>query len=120
MSRLQQQESKGLEPSLPPAGLAAYLVGYLFDAGPVSYGATGAVPLSHAEIAAWQANTGTDLQAWEAMTLRRLSSAYIRAGNEAESPDCPPPYAELDVVDKRDQVAHVVGSIFGARTRKAH
>lgn len=94
MSRLQQIEAKGAQPCLPPEGAAAYLTGYLFDAGPVGYGAMGPVPLSHSEIAAWQQNTGIELAAWEARAIRTLSSDYLVASNAADAHDCPPYYIE--------------------------
>jgi len=125
MTRLQQIEHQGLAPALPPAGPAAHLLGYLFDAGPVGYGAMGEVPLSHGELAAWQHNTGVELQAWESRALRRLSTEYVSASNQATEPDCPPFYLPADELqDRRQDVASRVRGIFGALTKpqpaKAH
>lgn len=115
MSRLEQITAKGQQPSLPPAGPAAHLIGYLFEAGPTGPGAMGATVLSHVDIAAWQANTGTALQAWEAKALRRLSAEYLAAGHDANDHDCPPFWAPADAMaEQRDTVARSVRSIFGA------
>lgn len=52
----------------------------------------GRTPLPHSEIAAWQANTGIELSAWEASTLRNLSQEFVVAAQAAEDPDCKPPW----------------------------
>lgn len=119
MTRMQQIENAGRTPDLPPIGAAGHLVGYLFDAGPVSHGSMGPVPLSHADLAAWQANTGIELQAWEARGLRKLSTAYVAASQDAQQADCPPFYIEKPANDHRQAVSDGVRSIFGARAQAA-
>lgn len=121
MTRLEQMEHQGLAPQLPPAGPAAHLVGYLFEAGPVGYGAMGPVPLAHSEIEAWQRNTGIDLQAWEARALRKLSIDYVSASGQAAAHDCPPFYmADEDLPERRQVVAKQIDLIFGARVRQGN
>lgn len=73
---------------------AHHLLRYLFDIGPAQSTGMGMAPISHQEILAWQINTGTGLQAWEATYLRRLSAEYISAATEAKRPTCPPPWLE--------------------------
>lgn len=73
---------------------AAYLLGYLFDIGPVQSGGMGLAPISHPEILAWQHNTGICLESWQAVFLRGLSTEYVRASTDAKQPDCPPPWAD--------------------------
>lgn len=118
MTRLQQIQSRGLAPDLPAAGPAAHLVGYLFDCGPIQYGAMGEAPLSHTDIAAWQANTGVALQTWEALSLRRLSRAYLASLQAAREADCPPPYVTPTTEASRNAVDQAVRAIFG--NRKVH
>lgn len=87
----------------------------------MGYGAMGAVPLSHSEIAAWQANTGTELAAWEAKALRRLSIDYVQASGQASAHDCPAFYiADPEAADRREVVAKQIDMIFGARVRQAN
>jgi len=117
MTRLQQLEAHRQVPELPPTGPAGHLLAYLFDAGPVGQGAMGAVPLSHSELAAWQANTGIELAAWEAKALRRLSSEYVAASHDAADVACPPFYIDREEADRREAVANRVRNIFGARAR---
>lgn len=111
--RMQAYIDKGIDLPLPDAGCAAHLVGYLFDAGPMSYGAAGAVPLQWQDLTHWQHNSGIALQAWEATTLRRLSRDYVTASQEAESPTCPAPWLPEDhaSADTRKAVAKHVRSI---------
>ena len=120
-SRMQQMTSQGITPQLPDPGPAGHLVGYLFDAGPISAAGMGAVAISHGELAAWQANTGIELAAWECGVLRRLSADYLTASRAAAAADCPPFYVD-PATTNRDAVAHKVSAIFGgmAKTRKAH
>jgi hypothetical protein len=84
----------GVEPSYPPISACDYLIGYLFEVGPIMSGGMGNAPLSHSEIRAWQDNTGTVLNAWEARLLRGLSRAYLGAVSDAEQPNCPPPWGD--------------------------
>ena len=98
-------------------GAAGHLVGYLFEVGPVGYGAMGPVPLSHSELAAWQVNTGIELAAWEAKALRRLSMDYLAASNAAQAADCPPFYTERPVSENRSAVNNAVRNILGGLAR---
>lgn len=113
MTRLERMEAQGQQPPLPPMGAAGHLVGYLFEVGPVGYGAMGPVPLSHSELAAWQANTGIELNAWEARALRRLSMDYLAASNAATAPDCPPFYTDKPATEQRVAVSNAVRNILG-------
>ncbi len=114
MTRLQTMTDAGTQPALPNPGAAGHLSAYLFEAGPVGYGAMGPVPLSWLDIQAWQQATGIDLHAWEAKALRRLSSDYIGQCQLAEEPDCPAPYIDADQ-ERRQAVADRVRAIFGGR-----
>jgi hypothetical protein len=53
----------------------------------------GNVPLTFAEIHAWQSLAGADLQPWEVRTLRRMSIAYCSQAQESTRPGCPPPWS---------------------------
>ena len=100
---------------LPPPPAAAHLVDYLLEAGPVGYSGMGAVPLGWVDIAAWQANTGVQLTAWEARTLRHLSTEWASASSEAEAPDAPAPWLpEPDDETARAQAAHTARNIRAA------
>lgn len=81
------------DPEMPSCD-ALYLVDYLFEVGPVASSGMGPVPLSHAEISAWQHNTGIALDAWEARTLRALSLIYLGESQRATALDHPAPWAD--------------------------
>lgn len=112
-SRMQTYLDKGQALPLPDAGCAEHLVGYLFEAGPVGQGAMGEVPLQWQDLTHWQHNTGISLASWEATLLRRLSSDYLNACREAESPTCPAPWLPDDhtSADSRKAVAKHIRSI---------
>jgi peptidoglycan hydrolase-like protein with peptidoglycan-binding domain len=116
-TRMQRFDDQGVQPPLPDAGPAAHLVGYLLDAGPTGHGGMGPTPLTHSDIVAWQANTGVELTAWEARTLRALSVDWIASSHDATQPDCAAPWVELQA-DTRERVAERVRSLFGARARQ--
>lgn len=67
---------------LPSSGPAGHLVGYLFKVGPAIAGEV----LTFTEIRNWTELTGVTLNAWEAETLRSLSSAYLSELEAAKSP----------------------------------
>lgn len=79
------------ELEMPPCE-ALHLVGYLFEIGPTVAAGMGEGPLSHGEIDAFQRNTGIDLTAWEARTLRRLSQDYVAQSQKSTVRDCPAPW----------------------------
>jgi hypothetical protein len=94
LSRLEKLKADGLEPDLPEVS-AAYLLSYLWDAGPVIANGVGGAPLSSIELMAWQEGAGIELQPWEFRLLRRLSSDYVAESRKAEDKNCPPPFGEL-------------------------
>lgn len=64
---------------------------YLFEVGPSSGGEI----ITFQEMQAWQAMGGPRLDAWEAVTLRALSAAYLSEYSAASEPDRPPPYTPI-------------------------
>lgn len=101
ISRRKKLQADGIEPDEPPIDAGAHLIEYLFEVGPDAPGAMGPVPITHADIAHWQGNTGIILNAWEARTLRRLSREYVGACIDAQEPDALPPYLPAEAVARR-------------------
>lgn len=62
-----------------PECAAPYLLDYLFELGICP----GGEPLTHGEIKSWQDNTGIELDAFEARTIKRLSTAYTEEHAQA-------------------------------------
>ena len=86
-----------------------YLVQYLFEAGPVGNNGFGPEPLTWQEIEAWSRLTQVDLDAWEALTLRKLSSDYSAQLTQSSDPKCrAPDQPELS----REQIADDVEAFF--------
>lgn len=104
-------EQRGAAPEFPHVRLP-YLIGYLFEVGPVLAAGMGTAPISHVEIAAWQANVGLALDPWEASFLRRLSVAYAVQQGASEAHDCPAPYVR-DKAERRRYVARLIDEVFG-------
>ena len=96
----------------PPAPLCEYLLGYLYEVGPVLSGGMGNTPLTHSEIRAWQDNTGVELSAWESQTLRRLSAEYLGESQSAESPDAPAPWQREQSHEEKQSVSSKVQNAF--------
>lgn len=110
MTRLQTMQTEGLEPNIPDAGIAAYLVKYLFEVGPVFASDTGRGPITWSEINAWMHTTGRMLQTWECTLLRRLSSDYLGAAMDATDPACPAPYSDQPSQNQRQLVSQKIRS----------
>lgn len=114
-SRGQKAEAEGMPLLMPPVSDAAHLVGYLFEVGPLSWAGMGEVPVSQVDIQAWQANTGIELEAWEARALRRLSAAYVDQLCKSRAPACPQPWApEVLPEDTRTAVHNKVKGALSA------
>ena len=62
---------------------AFYLIEYLLELGLT----LGEMAITHAEIGAWMHNTGIDLSAWEARSIKNLSTAYLSGSHESRSID---------------------------------
>jgi len=92
---------------LPPVDAAQHLIDYLFEVGP----SVGGEVLTFSELQAWQASTGTVLTSWEAITLRRLSGAYLSELNAASDPQRPAPFFQASV-KPREVVSSQLASMF--------
>lgn len=98
LSRRERIERDGGEIEMPPFDEGAYLIGYLYELGPTVAAGMGAGPVTFAEMAAWQATRGFELEPWEARLLRRLSVDYLAESHRATQRDCPPPWGGSVVV----------------------
>jgi hypothetical protein len=78
---------------MPPCD-AQYLLGYFFEIGPAIAAGMGNGPITHAELQAWQGNTGIELNAWEARLLKQLSVEYVNQQHLSSVPDCPAPWSD--------------------------
>jgi hypothetical protein len=85
-------KADGIDPAMPEIS-AEYLIGYLWEVGPTMLGSGD--PLTHAELRAWQDNTGVELNTWEARMLRRMSAEYAAESVKAAKPEAKPPFGEL-------------------------
>lgn len=104
-SRLALRREAGGQPDLPDIEPELeYLVGYLFDAGPVSVVGMGPQPLTWTDLDAWQRCSGVVLQPWQSELLRHLSGQYLAESQIADAHDAPPPW-ERDMADRRKTIA---------------
>lgn len=92
LSRRERIERDGGEIEMPPFDDGEYLIGYLYELGPTAAAGMGAGPVTFAEMAAWQAARGFELEPWEARLLRRLSVDYLAESHRATERNCPPPW----------------------------
>jgi hypothetical protein len=107
-SRMQSIKDDGGAPQFPQQPPFAYLVDFLYSAGPSLPVGGGSAPLSHSELSAWQHNTGNSLSAWEATTLRSLSIAHIDQTNQSQHTDCPPPWCPEPTPETRRDISRQV------------
>ena len=92
LSRRERIERDGGEIEMPPFDEGEYLIAYLYELGPTVAADMGAGPVTFAEMAAWQAARGFELEPWEARLLRRLSVDYLVESHRATERNCPPPW----------------------------
>lgn len=98
ISRREVLQKKGVDDLDMPDCEAYYLVSYLFEIGPTVMNGMGEAPITQSDIADFQTNTGIDLNAWDARSLRRLSMVYLSASYKAKKPDAPAPWQEASYV----------------------
>ena len=96
----------------------AHIYHYLFEVGPVAYGAMGAIPVSFSEINQWMAATGNRLNPWEAVLLRQCSAAWVSAQQEAREPYAIPPWTVQTTADHRKAVADRLKSALGGSAKR--
>ena len=77
-------------------------------------------PVSWAEITEWQRNTGIELDAWEARTIRRLSQVFVSQRHDAEKADCPAPFhgGRSAMISRRESVAQKIAAAFGLKMKR--
>lgn len=99
-----------------PPNPAPHITDWLVEIGPTM----GDAVVTEQELVAWQLNSGVELDAWEARTIRRLSTAFLAQSDKARKPDCLAPYtgSEEQIVVRRDGIANRIRAIF-AGGRKA-
>ncbi len=108
-------ELDGIESPDMPECEAVYIIGYLSEVGPMQ----GDGPITHGEIEAWQRNTGIDLDAWEARTLRTISAEYASWHYRATDPLEPSPWVPEEMSEvNREAAARNIGSIFKSRVKQ--
>jgi hypothetical protein len=113
LSRLAMREEAGGEPDLPPIDQEImYLVGALFDAGPVSAGGMAIAPLTWTEIDAWQRCVGACFAPWEARLIRVLSAEYVNEYNAAAAHDAPMPWIPESTTERREKIARHIRNVF--------
>jgi len=78
------------EPIEMPQVGADHIITYLFEIGPT----LGEASVSHAEIEAWQRNTGIKLDAWETRFVKRLSVEYLAESRTARKLAAPAPWED--------------------------
>jgi hypothetical protein len=88
-----EKKDDDYQPEMPPVD-AVYLIGHLFDVGPVVGTGMGGVALRSEHLIPWQKETGVTLTVWEARTLRRLSADYLAESHKATAIDAVAPWEE--------------------------
>ena len=87
--RIEFFESQNLAAEMPECD-ADYILTYLFELG-ISIGDQA---LTHSEIQNWQLNTGVELNAFEARTLKKLSENYLSESHKAKAEDAETPWID--------------------------
>ena len=100
-----QSRSRRLDPSdsrlkLPEYKNGAYLIDILAELG---FARSGPESIDYQEIAAWCKITDTDLTAWEASTLHKLSDAYVLQLHRSKDANSEPPYDTRSLEEMRER-----------------
>lgn len=77
----------------------------------------GRVPLSWADLRAWQLGTGQRLPPWQLRALRQASAEWLGEHLRAAKPDAPAPWSVALSDEQRSAVRNKVRAVFGALAR---
>lgn len=91
-ARIEPFKAERAEPPLPPLP-ERHVYDWLMEVGPVDASDTGQSPISWTTIRDWAGLTFRRLSAWEARTLRRLSTEYLAELHAAEDHVRPAPWS---------------------------
>ncbi len=106
MTRRQQYIKDDRQIPYPPLESGAYLLGYLYEVGPIPKGEE----LTHEELAHWQRNIGLSLQPWEVRTLHGLSREYLAQSHKSADINCPAPFG---VIERPANLNQLIDEVFG-------
>ncbi len=108
-SRLKLRQDAGGEPDLPYIEPELeYLVDHLFEAGPTSAAGMGVIPLTWADLGAWERAAGVRLPLWASRLLRYLSAEYLDESRNADAHNAPPPWQRAP---EREKVAKHIKNV---------
>ena len=106
------------ETPMPELVGGEWLIGWLFEAGPLASDGMGARGLSWPELAAWRDCTGTPAGPWEMSALRRLSAVYAAAYHASQEADCPAYWLHPELatvsISKSEAAGQQIKTLFGA------
>jgi hypothetical protein len=109
---------------MPPTVGAEWLLGWLFQAGPIASNGMGVSGLTWTELQAWRDVTGAWADDWEMTTLHALSAAYADAHHRSSKPEREPYWSADDVreaqAQKSEQAGATLASIFSGMSRRQH
>jgi len=89
---------------MPDAGALSYLIEYLAEIGEGQQTGEGIIATGWRDLKAWMELTAIRLTPFEALTLRRLSIAYVDQYYRSEGVDIGPPVADdshIETVDRK-------------------
>lgn len=78
---------------MPEIERGGHVIEWLYEVGPISFGANGAEALSWQEINAWKQATGTEVNTEELLLIRSLSLEYVAQLHAGENPSAKDPTA---------------------------
>jgi hypothetical protein len=113
-TRAEKIEANGGKPLMPDVEGAEYLLAYWQASGKCNVGAMGPIPLTPADLLAWQHGTRTDLLPWEFSSILEMSRGYVGMISEGEKPETPPPFGDPVREFDRDSVSKKVTNAFKA------
>jgi len=103
-------EAQNLDILMPECD-ATYILDYLFELGICPSGE----PLTHSEIAAWQQNTGIELESFDARIIKKLSVAYVQEQSDAKQIDAETAWSDAPKYMRAD---YIKGMTLKAAIRK--
>lgn len=98
---------------MPPLGEEEYLINLWQEAGAVSSNGMGMTSLSWLEIEAWLNTLEVELDIWEKLLIKRLSTEYANEFALSSDPKRSAPFSEMPDEEARVFVGNKIKNVLG-------
>ena len=101
------EEQKSELKNMPEIEYGEWIIEYLLEIGPAQSFGMGLSPISFYDIYSWSKITGTHINHWDAISIKKLSKIYVSQYSISSEKECPAPYFNITkpIEEQRENVS---------------